>query len=121
MGEVYRATDLRLGREIALKVLPTDMASDADRLARFEREARTVASLNHPNIVTLFSVEDDAGTRFLTMELVEGQSLDQQVAPGGLPVARVLELGCTRGRSAAHTRRVHRDQARTSCLTATGA
>src|SRR6185295_10421764 len=76
MGEVYRARDLRLGREVALKVLPADVASDAARLSRFEHEARTVAALNHPNIVTLFSVEDEAGTRFLTMELVEGRSLD---------------------------------------------
>jgi len=64
MGEVYRAKDLRLGREVALKVLPAEVAADADRLARFEREARMVAGLNHPNIVTLFSVEDDRDLRF---------------------------------------------------------
>src|SRR5436190_2512618 len=92
MGEVYRAKDLRLGREVAVKVLPEAVASSADRLARFEREARTVAALSHPNIVTLFSVEDEEGVRFLTMELVEGQSLDRLVAPGGLPLARVLDL-----------------------------
>jgi non-specific serine/threonine protein kinase len=112
MGEVYRAKDIRLGREVALKVLPADVASDADRLARFEREARTVAGLNHPNIVTLFSVEDDGGTRFLTMELVEGRSLDQHVAPGGLPVARVVELGIALADAlaAAHEKGVvHRD------------
>src|SRR5207247_9699884 len=93
MGEVYRAKDLRLGREVALKVLPADVASHPDRLARFEREARTVAGLSHPNIVVLHSVEDDGDVRFLTMELVEGQSLDQHVTPGGLPLARVLDLG----------------------------
>ncbi len=93
MGEVYRARDLRLGREVALKVLPADVASDAGQLARLEREARTVAGLNHPNIVTLFSVEDEDGVRFLTMELIEGPRLDQPVVPGGLPIARVLELG----------------------------
>ncbi len=93
MGEVYRAKDLRLGREVALKVLPADVASHPDRLARFEREARTVAGLTHPNIVVLHSVEDDRDVRFLTMELVEGQSLDQHVAPGGLPLARVLDIG----------------------------
>jgi non-specific serine/threonine protein kinase len=112
MGEVYRARDLRLGREVALKVLPGEVASDAGRLARFEREARTVAGLNHPNIVTLYSVEDEDGTRFLTMELVEGQSLDRHVAPGGLPVARVVELGIalTDALSAAHEKGVvHRD------------
>ena len=112
MGEVYRARDLRLGREVALKVLPAEVASDAGRLARLEREARTVASLNHPNIVTLFSVEDEDGTRFLTMELVEGQSLDRHVTPGGLPVARVVELGIALADAlaAAHEKGVvHRD------------
>jgi len=93
MGEVYRAKDLRLGREVALKVLPADVATHPDRLARFEREARTVAGLSHPNIVVLHSVEDDGDVRFLTMELVEGQSLDQHVEPGGLPLARVLDIG----------------------------
>src|SRR5258705_1712681 len=92
MGEVYRARDTRLGREVAVKVLPASVASSPDRLARFEREARTVAGLNHPNIVTLYSVEDEEGIRFLTMELVEGQSLDRLVTPGGLAFARVLEL-----------------------------
>ena len=75
MGEVYRATDTRLGREVALKVLPAAMASDPDRLARFEQEARAVAALNHPHIVTLYSVEEADGINFLTMELVEGDSL----------------------------------------------
>lgn len=93
MGEVYRARDLRLGRDIALKVLPDDVASSPDRLARFEREARAVAALNHPNIVTLHSIEDHEGIRFLTMEMIDGQSLDKQITPGGLPVARVLEIG----------------------------
>ena len=93
MGEVYRARDLRLGREVALKVLPADVATHPERLARFEREARTVAALSHPNIVVLHSVEDDGDIRFLTMELVEGQSLDQLVTPGGLPIARLVEIG----------------------------
>ena len=92
MGEVYRARDSRLGRDVAIKVLPADVAAHPDRLARFEREARTVAGLNHPNVVVLYSVEDADGVRFLTMELVEGESLDRHVAPGGLPLARVLEL-----------------------------
>ena len=112
MGEVYRARDLRLGREVALKVLPADVASNPDRLARFEREARTVAGLNHPNIVTLFSVEDDAGIRFLTMELVEGQTLAGLVTPGGLALPRVLDLAIplAEALSAAHERAViHRD------------
>ena len=93
MGEVYRAKDSRLGREVALKVLPADVASHPERLARFEREARMVAALSHPNIVVLHSIEDDGGVRFITMELVEGASLDKHVTPGGLAVARVIELG----------------------------
>ena len=112
MGEVYRARDLRLGREIALKTLPPEMASTPDRLARFEREARTVARLNHPNIVTLHSVEDEDGIRFLTMELVEGQSLSNLIVPGGLPLPRVLELGIPLAdalASAHECRVIHRD------------
>ena len=112
MGEVYRARDLRLGRQVALKVLPEAMARDADRLARFEREARMVAGLNHPNIVTLFSVEDEGDLHFLIMELVEGQSLANLVTAGGLPLARVVEIGIALADalSAAHEKGVvHRD------------
>src|SRR5580698_10467370 len=76
MGEVYRARDPRLGRDVAIKVLTAAMAIDPERLARFQREARAVAALNHPHIVTIFSVEETDGVHFLTMELVEGQSLD---------------------------------------------
>ena len=111
MGEVYRARDTRLGREIAIKVLPADVASSPDRLARFEREARTVAGLNHPNIVTLFSVEDHDGIRFLTMELVDGATLSTLLAPG-LPVSKLLELAIplTDALVAAHEKGViHRD------------
>src|SRR6185295_19304766 len=102
----------RLGREVAVKVLPSLTASTPDRLARFEREARTVAGLNHPNIVTLFSVEDADGIRFITMELIECDSLDQVVAPGGLPLPRLLELSIPLADAlgAAHERGiVHRD------------
>jgi len=112
MGEVYRARDLRLGREVAIKVLPAEVASSPDRLTRFEREARTVAGLNHPNIVTLFNVEDEDGVRFLTMELVEGQTLSNFVAPGGLPLPKLLELAIplTDALVAAHEKGViHRD------------
>ncbi len=77
MGEVYRAKDLRLGREVAVKVLPAGMAHNDDRLARFQREARAVAALNHPHIVTIFSVEEAGGVHFLTMELVDGQAARQ--------------------------------------------
>jgi len=76
MGEVYRARDPRLGRDVALKVLPQAMASDPARLQRFTREAQTVAALNHPHIVTIYSTEEAEGVRFLTMELVEGKALD---------------------------------------------
>ncbi|MEO5618060.1 MAG: serine/threonine-protein kinase, partial [Candidatus Eisenbacteria bacterium] len=112
MGEVYRARDTRLGREVGVKVLPADVSTDPDRLARFEREARTVAALNHPNIVVLHTIEDVDGVRFITMELVEGQSLDRHVAPAGLPVVRVLEIGIAiaDALTAAHEKGVvHRD------------
>ena len=112
MGEVYRARDSRLGRDVALKVLPAGVAADAERLARFEHEARIVAGLNHPNIVTLYSVEDEDGIRFLTMELVEGHGLERQVTPGGLSIARVIELGVALADAlaAAHDKGVvHRD------------
>ena len=92
MGVVYRARDPRLKRDIAIKVLPGDVASSPDRLERLEREATTVAGLNHPNIVVLHSIEDDRGTRFLTMELVEGRNLADLVTPGGLPLAQMLDL-----------------------------
>src|SRR5688572_20161498 len=112
MGEVYRATDLRLGRHIALKVLPEALACDAEHLARFEREARIVAGLNHPNIVTLHSVEDVDGIRFITMELIEGKSLADLVTPGGLPLDHVLAIAIpiADALTAAHEKRVvHRD------------
>jgi serine/threonine protein kinase len=93
MGDVYRAKDLRLGREIALKVLSARMIASAEQLAHLEHEARTLAGLSHPNIVTLFSFEEHGGVHFLTMELVEGERLDHLIAPGGLPIPRVIELG----------------------------
>ena len=112
MGEVYRATDTKLGRDVAIKMLPPAMAQDADRLARFEREARSLASLNHPNIVTIFAVEEADGLRFLAMELVEGETLDTLLAPGGLPLPRFFEIAVplADALSAAHERGiVHRD------------
>jgi eukaryotic-like serine/threonine-protein kinase len=81
MGEVYRATDTKLGRDVALKVLPAEMAQDPDRLARFRREAKALAQLDHPNIVTIHSVEESDGVHFLTMQLVEGQPGSH--GPGG--------------------------------------
>ena len=90
MGEVYRARDSHLGRDVALKILPDLFAADPERRARFDHEARTVAALNHPNIVTIYSVEECGSARFLTMEIVEGQTLDALVPPGGLPLPELL-------------------------------
>ncbi len=112
MGEVYRASDTRLGRDVALKVLPPDMARDPDRLARFQREARAVAALNHPHIVTIFSVEEAEGVHFLTMELVEGESLDRLIPVTGLGIARILDTATALADAlaAAHEKGiVHRD------------
>jgi serine/threonine protein kinase len=91
MGEVYSAEDTKLVPNLALKVLPPEMAADPERLERFQREARTLAALNHPNIVTIYSVETAGGVRFITTELIEGKTLDEFVAPG-LPLAATLEL-----------------------------
>ena len=93
MGAVFLAEDTKLDRQVALKVLPPDMASDADRLERFQREAKAVAALNHPHIITIHSVEEEAGIHFLTMELVDGESLDRALPPGGLPLAKVFDIG----------------------------
>ncbi len=92
MGEVYLALDRKLDRKVALKVLPPELASDPELVERFEREAKTVAALNHPNIVTLHSVEEAGGVRFLTMERVEGEGLDRKIPRGGLPLERFFEL-----------------------------
>jgi serine/threonine protein kinase len=112
MGEVYRATDTKLGRDVALKVLPPEMASDPQRLMRFQREARAVAALNHPHIVTIYSVEEFDGVRFLTMELIEGQPLDRLIPEGGFPVERTVEfaIALAGALAAAHERGIiHRD------------
>ena len=112
MGEVYRATDTRLGRDVALKVLPATTAGDPERLARFQREARAVAALNHPHIVTIYSVDEAEGVQFLTMELVEGQSLDRVIPERGLPADRIIEIGgaIADALAAAHDKGiVHRD------------
>jgi serine/threonine protein kinase/tetratricopeptide (TPR) repeat protein len=92
MGEVYRATDIKLRRDVALKVLPAGMDRDPARLARFQREARAVAALSSPHIVTIFSVEEADGVHFLTMELVEGQSLTHLIPPGGMPAAQLIDI-----------------------------
>jgi TolB-like protein/Tfp pilus assembly protein PilF len=112
MGEVYRATDTKLGREVALKVLPAEMASDSERLERFRREAKALAALDHPGIVTVYSVEDADGVHFLTMQLVEGQPLDKLIPEGGMPVEQLLATGAAvaEALAAAHEKGiVHRD------------
>jgi serine/threonine protein kinase len=112
MGEVYRATDTKLGRDVALKILPESVAEDPDRLMRFEREARTLASLNHPGIVTVYSVEEHDGVHFLTMELVEGRDLDALRGSGHLPLSGLLDVAIQVADAlhAAHERGVvHRD------------
>jgi TolB-like protein/cytochrome c-type biogenesis protein CcmH/NrfG len=112
MGEVYRATDTKLGRDIALKVLPAEMARDPERLGRFRREAKALAQLDHPNIVTIHSVEECGGIHFLTMQLVDGLSLDHLIPHGGLPVEQIIEIASALGDAlaAAHEKGiVHRD------------
>ena len=92
MGEVYRATDTSLGRDVALKVLPDSMALDPERLARFDREARTLALLNHPNIATIYGLERTTGGTALVMELVEGPTLADRIAQGPLPLDETLAI-----------------------------
>src|SRR4029450_1933230 len=112
MGEVYRAHDPRLGRDVALKVLPPDVASGPARLERFTREARAIAALNHPHIVTIYSTEDADGIRFLTMELVEGKSLDRVIPETGFPIAPLLDIAlplCDAIATAHEKQLTHRD------------
>jgi len=92
MGEVYRAHDARLGREVALKILPESVAHQPDRLARFEREARVLASLNHPNIAQIYGVEESGGVQALVMELVGGEDLDQRLRRGALTVGEAVAI-----------------------------
>ena len=113
MGEVYRATDTKLGRDVAIKVLPAAVAQDPERLARFEREARSLAALNHPNIVTIYSVEEVDGSRFLAMELVEGETprhRSSRRAASRSPRFFEIAVPLADALSAAHERGiVHRD------------
>ena len=112
MGKVYRAEDPELGREVAIKVLPAEVAGDPGRLARFRREARAVAALDHPGVVTIHSVESSDDVHFLTMELVAGEPLDLVIAEGGLPIERFFDIATTLAAAleAAHERGiVHRD------------
>ena len=112
MGEVWRGKDTRLDRSVAVKLLPAGFAQDADRLARFEREAKTISSLNHPHICTLFDVGRESDAHFLVMELVEGESLADRLQKGPLPLDQVLKVGAqvASALDAAHKQGiVHRD------------
>jgi serine/threonine protein kinase/Tol biopolymer transport system component len=112
MGEVYQAKDLKLGRDVAIKVLPEEFAKDADRVARFQREAKLVASLNHPNIAAIYGLEESGGSNFLVLELVEGETLADQIKRGPIPIEESLKLALqiADALEAAHEKGViHRD------------
>lgn len=112
MGEVWKARDVRLGREVAIKVLPEAFASDAERLRRFEQEARSVSALNHPNILTVHDLGTHEGAPFLVLELLEGETLQERLQAGPLPVKRAVELALqlAKGLAVAHAKGlVHRD------------
>jgi Tol biopolymer transport system component len=112
MGEVYRATDTKLKRQVAIKVLPAALAADPDRLARFQREAEALASLNHPHIAQIYGLEDDGAIRAIVMELVEGPTLGDRIAAGAVPLdeALTIALQITHALEAAHERGIiHRD------------
>jgi serine/threonine protein kinase len=112
MGEVYRARDSKLGREVAIKVLPEHFADDEERLRRFEREAQTLASLNHPNVAQIFGVDQVGDTCFLVLELVPGESLEERLKRGPLSIDESLDVckQIAEGLEAAHEAGViHRD------------
>src|SRR5260370_16846021 len=112
MGVVYEAEDTRLGRRVALKFLPAETDKDATSLERFVREARAASALNHPGICTIHAIEEHEGRTFISMELMEGQSLDKMLRQAPLPIPRILEIGIhlAEALDAAHKKGiVHRD------------
>ncbi|MBN2318663.1 MAG: protein kinase [Acidobacteria bacterium] len=112
MGEVYQAKDTKLGRDVAIKVLPEEFARDADRVARFQREAKLLASLNHPNIAAIHGLEEAEGIHFLVLELIEGKTLDARIKAGAIPVEEALKLALqiAEALEAAHDKgMIHRD------------
>jgi serine/threonine protein kinase/Tol biopolymer transport system component len=112
MGEVYQAKDTKLGRDVAIKVLPEEFALDTDRVARFQREAKLLASLNHPNIAAIYGLEESEGVHFLVMELIEGDTLRDRIKSGPIPVEEALKLALQMAEAleAAHEKGViHRD------------
>src|SRR4051812_46314709 len=112
MGQVFRARDTRLDRDVAIKILPEAFAHDAERLARFTREAKTLASLNHPNIAAIYGLEESGGMTALVMELVEGDDLSQRIAKGAIPLDEALPIAkqIAEALEAAHEQGIiHRD------------
>ena len=112
MGEVYRARDPRLDRSVAIKILPAELSADSDRLHRFEREARSVSALNHPNIVTIYELAKDGSAHYIAMELIEGQTLRQLLVAGSLPIRKAIEIAAqiAEGLAKAHEAGItHRD------------
>src|SRR5271156_6174751 len=112
MGEVYRARDARLGRTVAIKILPTAFSANSDRLQRFEREARSASALNHPNIVTIYELGQDGSSHYIAMELVEGKTLRALLAAGALPMREAIDIAAqiAEGLTKAHEAGItHRD------------
>ena len=112
MGEVYRARDLKLKREVAIKILPEEFSRNADRVSRFQREAEVLASLNHPNIAAIHDLKEAGGTRYLVLELVVGETLEDRIARRPMPVEEVLNIAIQicEALQAAHERGIiHRD------------
>src|SRR5436853_2240795 len=112
MGEVYRARDTKLKREVAIKILPDEFSTDKERVSRFQREAEVLASLNHPNIAGIYDLEEANGTRFLVLELVDGETLAERIQRGGIPTEEALGIAehIRQALEAAHEKGiVHRD------------
>ena len=112
MGEVYRARDLKLKREVAIKILPEEFSRDTDRVSRFQREAEVLASLNHPNIAAIHDLEETDGTRYLVLELVEGETLAERIARGPIQIDEALTIAkqICEALEAAHEKGIiHRD------------
>src|SRR5688572_22608808 len=112
MGQVYRATDTKLKRQVAIKILPPSLAADPERLVRFQREAEVLASLNHPHIAGIYGLEESAGVTALVMELVDGEDLSQRIARGAIPIEEALPIATqiAEALEAAHEQGiVHRD------------
>ena len=112
MGVVYRARDARLGRTIAIKILPGPFSSDGDQLRRFEREARSASALNHPNIITIYELGQEGPIHYIAMELVEGKTLRQLLGAGGLPIRKAIDIAAqiAEGLAKAHEAGIaHRD------------